>query len=86
MILEIIALACISVLFVVAEPLIRFKYFIYDKIFKKDYQNKWHWKLINCALCSGFWLGLIFTYNIYFAAIISILSELIYKKITSARL
>ena len=36
-------------------------------------------KLLSCALCCGFWIGLIATHNIFEASIISILSELIFR-------
>lgn len=36
-----------------------------------------HWiiKAINCSLCTGFWVGLIYFENIFNAAIISVLAE-----------
>lgn len=33
-------------------------------------------KLLNCDLCMGFWFGLIFYQNIWYACIISITSEI----------
>lgn len=42
-------------------------------------------KLFNCALCLGFWLGLIFYLNtdkfLYMAAIISFTSEIAYRSL-----
>jgi len=82
MITTIIELACLSYLFVVAEPsillreLIGFKeenYFEYGKI------KKFFHRLLNCCMCSGFWIGLIATGNIGTAAIISISAEIIYR-------
>ena len=35
--------------------------------------------LLNCALCSGFWVGLIVYQDIYMAAIISFSAELVNK-------
>jgi len=82
LLLLILGIASMSVLFVVAEPLIISKHMVFKMIWgKKDYTNSFIWKLINCCLCSGFYIGLIFTQDIYQASIISILSELIYKKI-----
>ena len=86
-ILLILGIACMSVLFVVAEPLIISKMMVFKMIYgKKDYTNSFIWKLINCALCSSFWIGLAITQDIYQASIISILSELIYKKINEFKL
>ena len=41
-------------------------------------------KLLYCCMCSGFWIGLIFTLNFPQAVIISILSEVLDKKIKSS--
>jgi hypothetical protein len=77
-----IKIAAISFLFVASEPMIllkRFlgfreeKYHIYGKV------KSFIYRMITCALCSGFWLGLIITGNIYDAALVSILAEIIYK-------
>jgi hypothetical protein len=78
----IIKIAAITMLFVVSEPMILLKRFIGFK--DEDYMKYGKVKafisrLINCCLCSGFWLGLILTGSMYDAALISIISELIYK-------
>jgi hypothetical protein len=78
----IIKIAALSFLFVTAEPLILFKRFLGFR--EEDYMKYGKVKafisrLINCCLCSGFWLGLILTGSMYDAALISIISELIYK-------
>jgi hypothetical protein len=39
-------------------------------------------KLINCALCSGFWIGLIYYQSLELAAIVSVTSEIFYRFIT----
>lgn len=81
--IEILGLTCITILFVESEPLILLKRYIG---FREEEYDTWSnkkrfiFRLITCCLCSGFWIGLI-TLNIYYAAIISVLSELIYKKI-----
>jgi hypothetical protein len=36
-------------------------------------------KLVNCSLCVGFWTGLILTFNLYEAAVLSFASELTYR-------
>lgn len=82
--IEIIAIACLTVLFVVAEPMIILKRHLG---FKEEDYDKWSkckrfvFRLITCCLCSGFWIGGLLTLNIYYAAMISILAEYIYKKI-----
>jgi hypothetical protein len=82
LIFKIIGLASLTVLFVASEPMIKFKHFLLKGI--KDYQDKWFWRLINCGLCSGFWIGLIFTGDILTAATISVLSEVLYQKINGS--
>ncbi len=86
LLLLILGIASMSVLFVVAEPMIISKHMVFKMIFKKNYESNFFWKLINCCLCSGFWIGLVITQDIYQASIISILSELIYKKINEFKL
>lgn len=78
----IIKIAALSFLFVTAEPLILFKRFLGFK--EEDYMKfsktkAFVHRLINCCLCSGFWIGLIITHTVYDAALISIISEIIYK-------
>ena len=51
-----------------------------------DLQTKNTWKLIlskmlNCSLCLGFWVGLCFYQDLYWAVIISFLSEITYRLI-----
>lgn len=88
--------ACIVVLFVNAGPLIYFKEIVYGSIYGRynnenkweisDYSTKWHWRLINCCLCSGFYIGLIITHSLKDAVLISIISELISKNISSGKI
>jgi hypothetical protein len=78
----IIKIAALSFLFVTAEPLILLKRFcgFKDEDYMKFNKTKaFIHRLINCCLCSGFWIGLILTGSIYDAALISIISEIIYK-------
>jgi hypothetical protein len=82
--IEIIGLACISILFVSSEPLILLKRYIGFK--EEEYDNwseekRFIFRLITCVLCSGFWIGLL-TFSLYKAAIISILAEYIHKQIS----
>ena len=81
MVFEILSVACIAVLFVEAEPLVRLKEILFS-----NYKSSWLWRLMNCALCSGFWIGLILTFNVEVAAIASVLAELIHKNLTSGKL
>lgn len=39
-------------------------------------------KLINCAMCSGFWIGLVYYWSFEMAAIVSLTSELFYRFIS----
>lgn len=82
--LEIIALAAITNLWVLSEPTNNLRMWLYNDV--KDKEQKWHFRMLNCALCSGFWIGLLFTYNLYSAAIVSICAEFIYKKLTEGGL
>jgi hypothetical protein len=76
-IFSIIGIACIGVLWIESEPTIRLReYLLKDK-------STWYFRLLNCAMCSSFWIGMILTLNIYDAAIISILAELIDKKLNN---
>lgn len=82
LIFSIIGLASIAVLFVAAEPMIVIKHKLFNKI--ENYQDKWFWRLINCALCSGFWIGLFSTGDILSAATIAVLAEVLYQKINGS--
>lgn len=80
----ILALACLNVLFIVAEPIILLRRYVgfreeeFDSY--KPLKRFFH-KLVHCCLCSGFWISLILSQNIFIAAIASVLGEYIYKKI-----
>lgn len=82
LLLNLIGLACIGVLWINAEPTIVLRNRIYKWWYGcREFDHKWHWKLINCALCISFWIGIIFTWSILQAAIISVLAEILHKKI-----
>jgi len=82
--ITIFGLASMTVLWVTSHPTNVLRNKIYKGVYKcKDFTNLWHWRLINCCLCTGFWLGLIGTWDIYLAAIISVVAEFIYKKLNS---
>lgn len=81
----IFALACFNVLSIVAEPIILIKRYIGFKEEEFDDYGpikRFFHKMIYCCLCSGFWISLIISQNIFVAAMASILGEYIYKKIT----
>jgi hypothetical protein len=81
-IITVISWACIGVLWINAEPAIRFREWLYKN---KD-KEVWHWRLINCCLCSSFWIALIATGNILDAAVISVLAELVCRKLNGGSL
>jgi len=76
----ILGLAALSYLFAVgAEPVQWVKTWFHVGP-DSEYENKVQWfflKLLNCPLCSGFWIGLICTNDLLLAGIISILAEYI---------
>lgn len=78
MILEILGLSTIGVLWINSEPTIRLR-----SLYKK---NDWFSRLINCSMCSTFWISLVVTQNLYVAAISSVLAEFISQKLNSGTL
>lgn len=84
-IIKIIGLASISFLIAKgAQPIQDIKSLL---IISNDseYKNKIQWfilQLVNCSLCTGFWIGLLFTQSIIIAGIVSVVSELIDRKIS----
>lgn len=78
--ITILGLASITNLWIYSEPTIRLRNLILGKhegIFRR---------LLECAMCCGFWIGLAFTLNIYLAAIISITAEFICRNLGGGRL
>lgn len=82
--LEIIGLACIGVLWINAEPMIRLK-----SLYKRD---DWFSRLINCCLCSTFWIALIYklvwfqSLDLFVASCAAVLGELICRKLIAGGL
>lgn len=77
---NIISISAITFLFINSEPLILFKRFLGFK--EENYYDygktkAFIYRLINCALCSGFWIALLFTFSIQQAALVSLLAEVI---------
>lgn len=79
----ILGLACIVVLFINSEPTIRLREWVYKSIYKCKSYNVWHYRLVCCAMCTGFWFGLAMTLDPILAALVSITAELISRKINS---
>lgn len=73
--ITILGLACLTNLFVHSGPMIYLRMWLFGA------KDRWWINLMECAMCSGFWIGLIFTWNLYLACIISILAEFISRKI-----
>ncbi len=78
MIYEILGIACVGVLWINSEPTIRLR-----SLYKTE---DWFFRLINCCMCSTFWIGLALSFDIYTASISSILAEFICRKINSGSL
>lgn len=80
MLLYIIGMACLTNLWINSEPTIKFR----EIYFKKNTFIK---RLLECALCSGFWFFLLYmlifhqTFAIFGAAISSVLAEFINRKL-----
>lgn len=82
MIYEIIGLACLTNLLLLAEPV----NLLYDVLFKK---NNYFKRMLTCALCSGFWIYLVYqmiatgTIDLMGASISAIVAELINRKLNT---
>lgn len=79
----ILGLICLSVIFQVAEPILLIKRLVFKEEEYDTYSStkRFLHRGLHCCLCSGWWIGFIFTLDPLMASIISIGSELIYKKI-----
>lgn len=77
----IVVLACVTHLFVVAEPIILIKRFMgfKEEEIGKNKVRDFFTKMLYCNLCSGFWIGLLFTLNPLEAVMISVIAEIIHK-------
>lgn len=81
---EIIMLACVGVLLQCAEPIILMKRFLGFEEEKYDTYSKekrFFHRLLYCAMCLTFWVGLAFTWDFGISVIGSVLAAYIYKKI-----
>lgn len=80
----IIFLACAGVLLQCAEPIIHIKRWFGFKEEEYDTYSKtkrFFHRLLYCAMCLTFWVGIAFTWDIGVSVIGSVLSAWIYKKI-----
>lgn len=77
----IIGLACIGVIWINSEPTIRLR-----GLYKKD---DWFMRLINCAMCSTFWIAVLYNIlwyqnlDLFMACLSAVLAELISQKLNS---
>lgn len=78
-----LGLICVSVLFQAAEPILLIKRLAFKEEEYDTYskEKRFIHRGLYCALCSGFWIGFIFTLDPIAASIVSIGSELLWKKI-----
>ena len=76
--ITILCVACFTFLFTYASPVIQVKNWL-ENLLPKNLLFKAIFKLLKCALCFGFWFGLILFGNIFIASLISVLSELMYR-------
>lgn len=82
---SIIWVSCLTLLFVNAEPMILIKRWMgfKEELMGSNPLRDYFTKLLYCCMCSGFFIGLVFTQNFQLACIISIVSELIDRKLKS---
>lgn len=85
-IIKLLGISAMSFLFVAAEPMILIKTWFFNAIYKGDYTKLMIWRLLNCCLCSSFWIGFAITHDILSASIISVISEMIYRKLSGGSL
>ncbi len=71
---NILAAACLSYLLVVAEPIVALRNYL------RLTDATWVGRLLGCALCSGFWVGLAVTHSVLDAAIVGVVAEVIYRR------
>jgi hypothetical protein len=83
MLLQLLGYSAISLLFTRwFEPIQLPKAWVVEKITKFYIRKGWYWmfdivKIFSCGKCFSFWFTLLITFNLYYAAIVSILTMLI---------
>jgi hypothetical protein len=85
-IMKLIGIAAMGFLFVASEPMILIKTWFFTQVYKGDYTKLMIWRLLNCCLCSSFWIGFVITQDILSASIIAVVAELIYRKLSGGSL
>ena len=81
---EFIAICSLVFLFAVGAEPIQWLKALVNVQEDAEYKNKVQYffvKLLNCSLCVGFWVGLIFYHSILFAGLVSIGSEFIARRL-----
>jgi hypothetical protein len=79
--LKLLGCACITILFTTSEPTNRIKSWMGFDVPDGQGWKAFISRLVQCNMCSGFYIGLILTQNLYYAAIIAIMAEFINNKI-----
>lgn len=78
MILNIVGLACFSWLLTVAEPVIRMRVLLgIHQVTEESEIRTFIVRLLDCAMCIGFWVGLIGTLSIPQAALVAVIARII---------
>ena len=80
LLISILGAACITNLWINSEPTMKLREWIF-----KDKNNMLR-RLLDCAMCSGAWIGLGITQNVLHAAIIAIVAEVISRQLNSGRI
>lgn len=89
LVLKLVGLSCLTILFVTSEPSIllrRYFGFCEENYGEYGVIKRFIFRLITCCLCSGFWIGIIFTQSIFYASIVSVVSELINNRINNGEI
>ena len=80
----ILALSAITVLAVESKPT---NWFYYQLTKNMDIKTSLQiMDFLRCSLCLGFWIGLIFTFSVPQAAVVSVLAQFIQNQIMTGKL
>ena len=83
MILQLLGYSAIALLFTKwFTPIQLTKAWVVEKITRWYIKREWYWmfdilKIFSCAKCFSFWFTLALTYNLYYAAIVSVFTMII---------
>ena len=85
---NIIQIAAIGIMWVASEPTNLLRHWIFKTIYKcKPYDNNFVWRLLDCAICSTFWIYILYKLlwfndiQIGEASIAAIIAEIIDRKL-----